>query len=91
MSFALLYSALCPIVSVLVMIYNAISRRLVLRANLFYVQRPTVVDQNGSGPWLIVMEFLAYATVISNCLFIYWFQDVFAKRISEMFNLNLAH
>lgn len=43
MSFALLYSALCPIVSVLVMIYNGISRRLVLRANLFYVQRSGVI------------------------------------------------
>lgn len=40
---------------------------------------------------MIVMEFLAYATVISNCVFIYWFQNVFAEKLADMFNLNLEH
>lgn len=46
---------------------------------------------NGLGPWESILEFLAYSTVISNCLFIYWFKDLYAETLHESIKLNLNY
>ena len=48
-------------------------------------------DGNGLGPWMAILEFLAYSTVVSNCLFIYWFKNLYAETLHESIELNLNY
>ena len=34
---------------------------------------------------------LAVATVLSNCLFLYWYRDLFLNEIADMFKLYMGH
>ena len=91
MSFAVLYSALCPIVPVAIFLYNIIVMRLNRITHLNYIMRKPMEEGNGLGPWMAILEFLAYSTVVSNCLFIYWFKDLYAETLHESIELNLNY
>ena len=41
---------------------------------------------NGLGTWMNVIEWLNKATIMFNCLFLFWFRRHFAERINEQFN-----
>lgn len=91
MSFAVLYSALCPIVPVAIFLYNIMMVRFDRTTRLNYIMRKPMEQGNGLGPWESILEFLAYSTVISNCLFIYWFKDLYAETLHESITLNLNY
>jgi len=40
---------------------------------------------NGLGHWMIVIEWLNKATIMFNCLFLFWFRRHFAESINDKF------
>lgn len=91
LSFATLYSALCPIIAALVLVNNIIVAKLLRKTDLYWQKRSPITKQNGLGPWITIIEFLAYLTVISNCIFMYWFQNVYSQQVTSLFKLQLQH
>ena len=90
LSFATLYSALCPIVSVIVIFNNVLTMKFQRLSHLHYVQRNPIIHQNGLGPWLSILEFLAISTVISNCVFLYMCRASFADNLAQIYNYILS-
>ena len=41
------------------------------------------MDQNGLGAWMDVLEYIGYATVIMNCVFLYWFRLDFIRQAGD--------
>ena len=74
LSFAQLYCFICPILSTMVFLNNVLTMRWNRTTHLKYLQKKSLLQQNGLGAWMDVLEYLGYATVILNCIFLYWFR-----------------
>ena len=51
-----------------------------------YLERKRELRMNGLGTWMNVIEWLNKATIMFNCLFLFWFRRNFAERINEKFS-----
>lgn len=85
MSYASLYSFLCPIISFIILVYNLVTIYLERYVQLHYLVRKPQIFQVGIGAWMNVLKFLGYATIIMNSVFMYWFRDTFIHRVREYF------
>lgn len=79
LSFVTMYSFIFPSISVFVLGYNACTMRCYRQMHLYYFVRQPLITQNGLGTWMNVIEWLNQATIMFNCLFIFWFGYQFAK------------
>lgn len=74
MSYACLYSLISPILCLLVFIGNVFSMKFERAIHIRFTKRERMMEQNGLGAFLEVMEYLGIATVLINCVFMYWFR-----------------
>ena len=78
-----LYAVICPLGSVIVCLANALSMRFDRSAHLYYIKRQPLVFQNSLGTWLSILEFQGFVTVLSNCIILYWFNDIFSEEVNK--------
>lgn len=87
-SLATLYSCACPIAMLIVMIHHIIDMNVDLRINYTTTRRPIQKIRTNIGPWLTVVEFMAVAAVISNCLLLYLSTPRLKEWIEDTFNVR---
>lgn len=85
-SYVTLYSFICPFISCIVLLNNVITLKWERKIHLQYLLRKPLLRQNGLGTWMVVIEWLSKATIVMNCLFLFWFREEFAHRINEIFH-----
>lgn len=85
-SYVTLYSFICPFISCIVLLNNVITSKWERKIHLQYLLRKPLLRQNGLGTWMVVIEWLSKATIVMNCLFLFWFREEFAHRINEIFH-----
>ena len=85
---ATLYSCACPIASIIVMIHHIVDINMDLYVNYTTTRRPLVKTASNIGPWLSIAEFMALATVISNCVLLYFSTSSLKNFMEERFNFH---
>lgn len=83
---ATLYACACPIVPIIVIIHHIIDVNLSLYASNTSIRRPAATLATSIGPWLSIAEFMGVASVICNCLLLYFSTPVFTAWLKYRFN-----
>ena len=79
--FVTMYSFICPALAVIVCISSILFSKYERQAHLFANARLEIVKMNGLGACVDVISYLSYATVLMNCLFMYWFRNDFISYV----------
>ena len=80
-SYAALYSFICPVLPCILFFFNMFNRKYFRHVHFHHLKRQPIIDQNGLGPWMYVLNSLSYATVLMNCLMMYWFRQKIVIQI----------
>ena len=78
---ATLYSCACPIIPVIVIAHNIVDMNFSLYIRYSVHNRNRAHIATNIDPWLSIVEFMALAAVISNCLLIYFSTPTFSSWI----------
>lgn len=85
---ATLYSCACPIASLIVMVHNVVDINFDLFVNYATTRRPLPKVSTNIGPWLSIAGFMALATVISNCVLLYFSTKAVRNFMENQLQLN---
>lgn len=69
---ATLYCCACPIIPIIVMVFNIVDMNYGLFISCTAARRPLAEMATNIDPWLSIAEFMALAAVLSNSLLLYF-------------------
>jgi hypothetical protein len=77
--YATLYAAACPLATFIAFLHNIADVNLDLKAKCDLIRRKPATTRVGLGPWIEILEILAFCTVVTNALLLYFSTD----KVSE--------
>jgi hypothetical protein len=80
---AALYSFMCPILSLMVFIFNASTMRVKRYVHLNCMVRQNILDTFDLSTYNQMLEYLNMATILLNCIFMFWFRDNFIVLVRD--------
>ena len=70
--YATLYAAACPLATFIAFLHNIADVNLDVKAKCDVICRKPATTRVGLGPWIEILEIMAFATVITNALLLYF-------------------
>jgi len=70
--YATLYAAACPLATFIAFLHNIVDVNLDLKAKCDYMTRKAATTRVGMGPWIEILEIMAFTTVVTNALLLYF-------------------
>lgn len=70
--YATLYAAACPLATFIAFIHNIVDVNLDLKVRCDYMMRQPATTRVGLGPWVEILEIMAFTTVVTNALLLYF-------------------
>ena len=74
---------MCPILSLMVLVFNASTMRVKRYVHLNCMVRQNILEQFDLSTYNQMLEYLNMATILLNCIFMFWFREQFILLIKK--------